>query len=236
MILNIWLLVGLFCLSSCEKEDLSFTSGDIEMDIEPGKNWLHDYPLFLGLNKKNAPQFAIWLEDTTGKYLTTVFATFKIATEGWIANHGNRRKEALPHWCYQRGHIYEDGLLLPTKDHPLTDGITGATPQKGKTIQVSLVHLKAPFVVKAEFNHSIDFNDYYHREAKEGDGNYSGGKDGSGQPAVVYSATVYADTRKTELELIGHSSPDGTNGSVYENMDSLTSAKEIVKSITLIIK
>jgi hypothetical protein len=90
--------------------------------------------------------------------------------------------------------------------------------------------------VKAEFNHSIDFNDYYHREAKKGDGNYSGGKDGSGQPAVVYSATVYADTRKTELELIGHSSPDGTNGSVYENMDSLTTAKEIVKSITLIIK
>lgn len=127
--LNILLLVSMFTFQNCEKEDLTFQSGDIEIEIKAGDNWLHAFPLFLGITKKNPPQFAIWLEDTSGNYISTVFATYKIATESWLANNGNRRKESLPHWCHQRGVVYEDGLLSPTKAHPLTDGITGATPK-----------------------------------------------------------------------------------------------------------
>ena len=236
IVLHTWIITCVLSLNSCEKEELSFTDGDINIGIEVGEHWLHDFPLFLGLTKKNPPQFAIWIEDTSGNYLSTVFVTYKIATEGWQANKGNRRKESLPYWCFQRGVVYGDGLLLPTKEKPLTDGITGATPKENKSILLRPINLKKPFVVKAEFNHSVDFNDFFPENANEGDNNYSGGKEGSGQPAVVYSATVYPETQATVLELIGYSCPDGSNGNIYTNMVVLTSAKSIIKSITILIK
>lgn len=234
--INILLLACLFSLQSCEKEELSFDSGDIEFEIKTGEHWLHDFPVFLGLTKKNPPQFAIWLEDSSGNYISTVFATYKIASESWLANNGNRRKESLPHWCYQRGIVAEDGLLLPSKAHPLTDGITGATPKEDKTIKIATSNLKKPFVIKAEFNHSVDFNSYYPKNAKEGYDNYSGGAEGSGQPAVIYSATIYPETTTATLQLIGHSSPDGSDGKIYSEIEKLTSAKAIVESIQVTLK
>lgn len=232
----IWIFACVCVFQSCEKEDLSFVNGDIEIEIETGDHWLHDFPLLLGLTKKNPPQFAIWVEDTSGNYLSTVFVTYKIATEGWQANKGNRRKESLPYWCHQHGVVYEDGLLLPTKEYPLTDGITGATPKEDKTIKITPIDLEKPFVVKAEFNHSVDFNDNFPKNAQEGDDNYSGGEEGSGQPAVIYATTVYPDKKSAVLEIIGYSSPDGSTGDIYPDLQKLTSVKSIVKSINLIIK
>ncbi len=234
--LNISLLLCACLLGACDKEELAFTKGDMALEIETGEHWLHDFPLFLGINKKNPPQFAIWLEDENGQYISTVFATYKIATEGWVSNGGNRRKESLPHWCHQRHVMYPDGLLLPTKTEPLTDGITGATPKEDKLICIQPLQLQYPFVVKAEFNHSVDFNQAFPKEAKVGEVNYSGGKEGSGQPAVVYAATVHSDTRQATLELIGHSSPDGSNGNIYTDLTSITTAQSIVKRINLTIK
>ncbi|WP_372652862.1 hypothetical protein [Draconibacterium sp.] len=235
-IVNFCFFACLFLFNSCEKEELFFTNGEVEIQIETGKEWLHDFPLFLGLNKKNPPQYAVWIEDTDGNYLSTVFVTYKIATEGWQANKGNRRKESLPHWCHQRGIVYEDGLLLPTKENPLTDGITGATPKENQDIKISIATIEKPFVVKAEFNHSVDFNGFFPENSRPEDENYSGGEDGSGQPAVVYAATVYPETETTELQFKGHSSPDGTDGIIYDNPGVLTSAKSIVKKITITVK
>ena len=236
MILNFWVIAFLTTMCSCEKEELSLASGDISLKIEAGDHWMHDFPLFLGITKKNPPQFAIWIEDMEGNYVTTIFATYKIATEGWASNRGNRRMEALPYWCHQRGVLYDDGLMLPTKEMPLNDGVTGATPKADKMIQINSVHIEKPFVIKAEFNHSVDFNDSYPKNALEENDNYSGGEEGSGQPAVVYMATIFQDTREAALELSGHSSPDGSDGNIYYDTQKLTTAKSIVKSITLTVK
>lgn len=189
--------------------------------------------MFLGIKKDNTPQFAIWLEDVNGKYLSTVYVTQKIATQGWVSSGGNRRKEALPHWCHQRGVLYEDGLYLPTKKQPITDAQTGATPKSDKEIKVLLADFARPVVVKAEFNHSIDFNDFFPKTAKEGDENYSGGEMGSGQPALIYADTIFPFQHSTELKLIGRSSSDGTNGQIYTDLEKLTTAKSIVKSIKI---
>lgn len=225
-------------ICSCEKEDLQFETDNISVKVIEGENWLHDFPLFLGMNIKNPPQFVIWLEDTEGNYISTLFVTKKIATEAWMSNDGNRRKEALPHWCYKRGIIYDDGLYLPTKEEPLTDGISGATPKAGIELKLEPASYLRQFVVKAEFNHSIDFNDAFPENAKEGDSNYSGGDMGSGQPALVYSALIDLDTNIKEynLQLIGHSSADGTNGDIYEDLSGVTSAERIVKEIVVHIK
>ncbi len=232
----ITMLAGLVGFSSCSKEELAFTNGDVKIEIETGEHWLHDFPLFLGISKKNPPQFAIWLEDTAGNYISTVFATYKIATEGWQANNGNRRKEALPYWCHQRGVVYEDGLMLPTKANPLTDGISGATPKENKTLQLSIRNFTEPVVIKAEFNHSIDFNEFYPEDAKEGDANYSGGDMGSGQPAVIYAGTLNPGAKELELQMIGYSSADGTNGNIYTDMEKLSTAKTIVGKIRVTIE
>ena len=112
-------------LGSCDKELVEYEKGSVEIVVERGDAWLHDFPLFLGIKRKNPPQIAVWIEDAQGRYLSTVYASSKIATQSWLAAGGNRRREALPHWCHSRGVQYADGLYLPTKSEPLADGISG---------------------------------------------------------------------------------------------------------------
>lgn len=220
---------------SCEKELIAYGQGDLRISIEKGEAWLHDFPLFMGIKKKNPPQIAIWTEDLQGNYLSTIYVTHKIATQSWQASGGNRRKEALPHWCHSRGVQYADGLYLPTKKEPLTDGVTGATPQGSFDLKLTPVEELKRFIVKIEVNHSTDWNDAYPKSAKEGDANYSGGKEGSGQPAVVYMAEIDLTGGQKEFEAIpaGHSSPDGSSGEITEDTSALTTALEIVKKIVI---
>lgn len=232
-----FILFWLICLYSCQQEEIEYNKGDMKVHIENGDEWLHDFPLFLGISKKNAPQIAIWLEDKQGNYLSTVYVTHKIATQSWLMSGGNRRKEALPHWCYSRGIKYDDGLYLPTKKEPLTDGISGATPQGSFDIKLSQSPMKE-FVVKIEINHSTDFNDSFPKSAKEGDKNYSGGKEGSGQPALVYAADIdLSKGEKTfEAKLIGHSDPQGNSGEISNDLSGITTALHIVENITVTIR
>ena len=234
LFMALWLMLLTYC-SSCEKQKIEYQHDDFQITINTGENWLHDFDLFLGLKKKNPPQFAIWLEDTKGNYLSSVYVTNKIANEGWIANKGNRRKEALPHWSYKRGVMEDDGLYLPTKDNPVTDGISGATPVSNKEILLRINPETDSVVIKAEFNHSTDFNEFFPENAKEGDPNYSGGKMGSGQPAIVYADTLILNQENIHhsLKIIGHSSPDGSDGNIHNDLSTLTTALTIVDSISV---
>ncbi len=231
-------LAALAMLTSCDKDLVTYRKGDVKVTVETGEGWLHDFPLFLGIDKKNPPQLAIWVESPTGEYLSTIYVTRKIATEGWAANKGNRRKESLPVCCYSRGVRYADGLYLPTKDQPLVDGISGATPKTNFDVRMRGVGNLRQFVVKVEVNHSTDWNDDYPKNAAEGTSGWSGGKGGSGQPALVYAATVDLDSPKTSYTatLIGHSSPDGTDGEIRPDTSTITSALNIVKNITINIQ
>lgn len=209
----------------------------IKIYVEQGKEWLHDFPLFWFIKKKNAPQIAIWTEDMNGNFLSTIYVSKRLAKQSWIAAGGNRRKESLPCWSHAQGKQYADGLYLPTKDEPLPDAITGATPKGSFSANIQPNEQIKQFVVKCEFNHSVDFNEYYSENAKEGDNNYSSGKMGSGQPAVVYNVIVDLNSTKKEFkgELIGHSSPDGSDGKIYTDTSKLTSALEIVKGVTVYV-
>lgn len=240
-----WTLTGLLTLGlcgSCKKEPLQYKSGDVQVTVEQGENWLHDFPLFMGIKRKNAPQIAIWLEDASGKYLSTVYVSHRVATESWIGSGGNRRKEALPCWGYARGVQYSDGLYLPTKKEPLADAISGATPRGSFDVKMTpasaIPDAVRQFTVKVEVNHSTDFNDYYPKMAKEGELGWSGGEMGSGQPALVYAAFVDLDSGKTEYEatLTGHSTPDGSGGAINPDLSTLTTALGIVKRIVIRIR
>lgn len=225
---------------SCSGQDnvqSDFGDGNVKVSIEQGRGWLHDFPLFWFIKKKNAPQIAIWTEDLDGNFLSTIYVSGKLAKQSWMAAGGNRRKEALPCWSHAQGRQYSDGLYLPTKKEPLPDAVTGATPKGSFTANVQMNEDIKQFVIKCEFNHSVDFNEYYPKDAKEVDPNYSGGKMGSGQPAIVYQVIVNSDSGQKEFKgkLIGHSSPDGSDGKVYPDTSKLTTALDIVKSITVYI-
>ena len=236
--LLISVITSVMMMASCSKEHIEYQAGDLCVNIEAGDGWLHDYPLFLGIKKKNPPQIAAWLEDTDGRYLSTLYASKKIATQGWASSGGNRRKEALPYWCHRRGVVYEDGLYLPTKSQPLVDGMTGATPRADFNVRLKEKTGLRHFYVMVEVNHSIDFNDRYSNDRKEGEPDYSGGPEGSGQPALVYRADVNLDSARTSFDaiLIGRSSSDGADGKLYDDLTGITSAFTIVKRITVNVK
>ncbi|NDV66182.1 hypothetical protein D0T60_13160 [Bacteroides sp. 224] len=223
--------------SGQSNQALEFGSGNIKVSVEQGSEWLHDFPLFWFIKKKNAPQIAMWIEDLDGNFLSTIYVSEKLAKQSWTAAGGNRRKESLPCWSYAQGKQYADGLYLPTKDEPLPDAVTGATPKGSFTTNIQMDEDIKLFVIKCEFNHSVDFNKFYPKDAKEGDSNYSGGKMGSGQPAIVYQVMVDLNNKQREFkgELIGHSSPDGSDGKVYSDTSQLTTALDIIKGITVYI-
>jgi hypothetical protein len=214
-----------------------FGAGNVMVSIEQGDAWLHDFPLFWFIKKKNAPQIAIWTEDLDGNFLFTIYVSEKLAKQSWMAAGGNRRKESLPCWSFAQGRQYADGLYLPTKDEPLPDAVTGATPKGSFTANARMGEDIKQFIVKCEFNHSVNFNAYYPKDAKEGDSNYSGGKMGSGQPAIVYQVVVDLTNGQKEFggELIGHSSPDGSDGRIYSDISRLTTALNIVGGVTVYI-
>jgi len=236
-ILSILSAMGAVCCSS-QKELTEFGSGNIKVCVEAGDEWKHPFNLFMGIKKKNDPQIAIWTEDMDGNYLSTIYVSRRIATQTWIMAGGNRRKEALPYWSHRRGVQYDDGLYLPDKKNPLPDSITGATPSGNFDVRLKPEETLSKFVIKAEFNHSTDFNDAYPKSAEEGDADYSGGSMGSGQPAVVYEAVIDTTSGKKEFKamLAGHSSPDGSDGELYKDLSTLTTAVNIVKEITIRIQ
>jgi hypothetical protein len=227
------LSLGAVCCS-CQKDLVEYESGDMKVVVTAGDEWKHDYDLFLGLKKKNPPQIAIWLEDLDGNYLSTMYVSHKAGTNSWQSNGGDPRKEALPYWNHKRmpASGQSDGTTGATTRQSIPDAVTGATPKGSFDIRMLPNTDLDKFVVKAEFNHSEDWNEYYPESAKEGDANYSAD---SGQPALVYEAVIDPASGQKEYraQLIGHSSPDGTDGKLYTDTSVLTTAKNIVKEVTI---
>jgi hypothetical protein len=222
-------LLAAAALFSCEQNEQDGTEivtnegntgRDIKVTIEKGTGWTR------------APQIAVWAEDSEGNYVETLYVTKKMATQGWYGLGNIRRKETLPYWCYQRGVQYDDGLYLPTKDDPLPDAVTSATPQ-GSFVLLSKVpgDLEA-FVVLAELNESWDYNDNYPDNLQPGAPDYSAE---SGQPSVVYAANIDINTGNGQYEMgiMGHGSTDGEDGNLYEDMSMLTTALDIAESISV---
>ena len=58
-----------------------FGSGNIKISVEQGSGWLHDFPIFWFIKKKNAPQIAVWTEDLNGNYLSAIYVSEKLAKQ-----------------------------------------------------------------------------------------------------------------------------------------------------------
>lgn len=227
------------------------------LTVEPGKNWTNSFRTMLLVRIKNEPQMAFWLEDEQGSYVATIFVTRRTATQDWRATFGEKRERierpsSLPVWVakHVQGGIEPRSLcsachsLHKQKKKTIEDSslraVTGATPKAEFTYEWKLPSEIKPgsYKVRGEINHSKDFNENYPEKAAAGDSGYSGGPMGSGQPSVIWEATIYIgdEPSSAELEIIGHGHPSGATGEIFTELGTLSSALEIVKSIRVDFK
>ena len=171
-----------------------------------------------GVKIRTIPQFAIWLEDTEGNYLTTLYITAKGADSSYEALPFTgapdviRRPEALPVWSHKRGEQAGDGLFMPGPENPVEDAVTSATPVGNYQVQSVISGAQGPVVLKMEINRSFDSNEYWHSDRFPDDPIFSG-SGSPGQPSLVYRATITPSTCGPQmLELEGRGHHSGQNG------------------------
>jgi hypothetical protein len=192
----------------------------------------------------NHPLMAIWLADENGKYIQTLYVAESIgkgyfkranrSTGMWQAGE-IQRPATLPYWAHQRGLKNELGTYMPTKTQAVPDAYTGATPVGSFVFHlITKERLSGIYKVYMEINQSWDWNDYWHNAKFPDDKEYKT----SSQPAIVYEAII--DTHQSgsvvALKAIGHSHYAGKDGKLYTNLETLSSALNIVKKCTVKIE
>jgi hypothetical protein len=189
----------------------------------------------------NHPSFAIWVEDTTGNYIQTLFITKAIATgvfeygddsQGKWSKGLKRRPAALPYWAHKRGIRATDGLYTPDPAHPIADAYTGATPKANFKLTAFLDKpAKTKLCILLEINQTWDWNEYWINSKYPDDLEYKT----SCQPALVYKTTLDPSVKgvKQELQIVGHSHYSGSDGNLYPDISTLTTAKEIIGMVSV---
>lgn len=192
----------------------------------------------------NHPTFAIWLEDTNGTIIQTLFVTKAIA-QG-IFNYGDRstghwkpgelrRPSALPYWMHKRGVQNEYGTLEPTPANKIADAYTGATPAGNFKLSTRPDRpLSGKVKIVFEINQTMDWNEYWTNALYPDEINYKV----SCQPALVYEASV--DLEKpgmiVKMKPVGHSHYSGKNGELFTDLKTITTALHIAETITVTVK
>jgi len=192
----------------------------------------------------NHPLMAIWIEDTSGNYIQSLFVARSIATgtynygdasEGQWTHGEIWRPAALPYWSHKRGIQANDGLYLPTPENPVPDAYSGATPKNDFKLDTKLDKKgMVVFNVLLEINQPWDWNEYWTNAKFPDDYEYKT----SCQPAVIYSVAIDLNSKQTEYEMnvIGHSHYSGKDGKLYEDISTLTTALEIAEKIVVRIE
>jgi hypothetical protein len=203
----------------------------LDIKLEPGKSYAHTKwfgPVPVSLR----PQVAVWLEDENGRYVTELYVTRNSAKSVWSGGKGIRRPEALPVWSHSRGIAASDGIFMPSKENPLPDAVTGATPKASLSRSLSLPKDLEPgrYRVMVEANESFDYNADWAENLPASDPRYNGL---NGQPSAVWSGTIDigGDRALAVLSYVGHGDPTGKTGTLTEGTDGLTTALAILSRI-----
>ena len=209
---------------------------NLSIDIKAGKHYSGPGAVILGVTTTGIPQMAVWVEDTQGNYLETLYVTKRASNSSYLhslfGGEEVRRPEALPHWSFSRGIKSADGLMMPSGDQPIADAITGATPVSSFDLRTVTDVKYDEVVVKFEINRSFDFNHTYHKDAFPNDAVYSG-SGSSAQPSLIYAATLNlkSDERYHFMRLIGRGHHSGKNGDLHKDLIGITTAKEMVSRV-----
>ena len=109
--------------------------------------------------------------------------------------------------------------------NPRLDAVTSETPKGGIIFNAEIEDKE--YFIKAEFNTSFDYNDFY---TKKNSG-------ANGQTSVIYSTKIPADFNNEsgviQLSFEGCGSIDESDGMIHLYVSKLTTATEIVKLIAI---
>lgn len=186
----------------------------------------------------NAPTFVLWSEDMNGDYLETyyitqyyasgIFGHEKINDSTWKPVPGpSYQPAALPYWTFKKGLINNE-TLIPSPQNPFVDACTGATPEQNFEI-ILPKNDKGQFRLLFEVNQTWDWNNYWTNNKYPESAAYKN----SAQPSVIYAVTIDDEMDEFSLNPIGHGDPKGESGKLYTDLSTLTTAKEIFKSIKI---
>lgn len=209
---------------------------NLSIDIKAGKHYSGPGAVILGVTTTAIPQMAVWIEDTQGNYLETLYVTKKASNSSYIQSifGGDevRRPEALPHWSFSRGIKSDDNLMMPSGYNPIADSITGATPISSFDLRSVTNAKHDEIVIKFEINRSFDFNETYHPSAFPNDTVYSG-SGSSAQPSLIYATTVSLNDGEPYyfMNLLGRWHHSGKDGEIHTDLLGITTAKEMVSRI-----
>lgn len=192
----------------------------------------------------NHPTFAIWLEDTSGRFIQTLFITrsFGSGTFYYGDKSGGqwkpgqvKRPASLPYWSHKAGAAKGIANYIPDKKNPVPDAYTGATP-KGNFALETRSDKGTPRFVKVfmEINQTWDWNEYWTNNKYPDDTEYKT----SCQPAVVYAAVIDMEKpgETAVLKPIGRSHHSGADGNLYTDLSTLSTALHIAEKITAEVK
>lgn len=200
---------------------------------------------FLAGRAHNHPTFAIWLEDTEGRLIQTIFVTRSIAT-GYFsyadAGDGKWKREpgrsirpaALPVWLHKREGA-TDGFAMPTPENPVADAFTGPTPKSSFNLNASPVDtIPSRFRVLVEVNQPWDWNKTWHNDRFPGNLDYRS----SAQPSLIYAVDMNLNDLMASYVLnpIGHGHPYGEDGRIYTDLTGHTTALDIFRQIKLNVR
>ncbi|SFS69599.1 hypothetical protein [Lutibacter maritimus] len=215
--------------------ELSNVNGQHHFEVELKKGSAFKYPLF-----------AIWLEDSLGNYIETLYISRVIASStfdfgknvnGKWQSAIKRRPEALPYWSHKRGIKASDGLYIPLNNAKDLDAVSGATPTGNFIIKSrSNISTLNGYKVMLEVNQSYDWNTFYTKDKFPDDEIYSGSGQ-VGQPSLIYTADVSSkdikDNNYKIMKLIGHGHHSGKNGTLYKELSYIDTAKKIIDRVIL---
>ncbi len=172
----------------------------ISVAVNPGKSY-----------SNRAPQLAVWIEESDGTYIDTLFVTKKASENKWIGSPKDGRPESLPDWYKSKG---QNPAAKISQDQ--LDATTSATPKKGIVIEKELPLEKGKaYTFKCQANQSFDYNEYYTKK--------NSGVDG--QPAVLYVGKLIPDGNEKEIQL-----------ELKSNKSFITTADEIIENIYVVVR
>jgi hypothetical protein len=231
------LLVIIISIVSCGGSKES-TEINMSISIKSDHTAMQYRISFLNGKGYNAPTFVLWSEDMNGAYLKThyitkyyasgVFGHEKINDSTWKPVPGpSYQPAALPYWTYRKGLINNE-TLIPTPENPFIDACTGATPEQNFEIILPKKNKNA-FRLLFEVNQTGDWNSYWTNNKYPESSAYKN----SAQPSVIYAVIIDEDMNEFTLNPIGHGDPKGESGKLFTDLSSLTTAKDIFKSIKI---
>ena len=172
----------------------------------------------------DSPQFAIWLDDSAGGRIRTVWVTHRTGTGDWKGKV--ECPVSLPYWV-SRWNKETGSIGPPTFHEPVVDAVTGATPKQDLRVQTKVPQLSR-WKYFIEVNVSGDFNaDFPSRLA-----NGVPDSQGNGQPSLIYQGRIEAVDGASDVpKLIGRTDQLQRVDYVISDLQGITTAKNLFSRI-----